>query len=197
VQRRPSGRDPPALAGYHGDVKRLAIQTLALCVAGAAVGLAANALSPRTAPLGTPVLPQAESTPGACAATGTTGGFAPVPRITVEQAQPLCAACSAAFVDARSEEQFTAGHVAGAVHLPPGDVPPRALEHLAKFPTVVVYDGDPSLAMAEAVAMGLREMGVKDVRVLTGAWPEWLGKGAPGSSGPCSICDEPRARAGR
>lgn len=175
---------------------RLVVQTLVLCVAGAALGLGANALSPRTAPLGTPVLPQAEAQPGACAvgATDAAGGFAPVPRITVAEAQPLCVSCTAAFVDAREEEEFTHGHVTGAVHLPPGDVPPKALEHLKKFQTVVVYDGEASGAMAEAVAMGLREMGVKDARVLQGSWPEWNAKAAPATSGPCALCASPGAR---
>jgi 3-mercaptopyruvate sulfurtransferase SseA len=176
-------------------VKRLLLQTVALCAAGAALGLGANALSPRGAPLGTPVRPEAEASPGACAVDpAAASAFAPVPRIGVEQAQPLCAACSAAFVDARAEDEFTRGHISGAIHLPPGDVPPQKLEHVKRFQTVVVYDGDPSCAMAEAVAMGLREMGVKDVRVLTGAWPEWLASGGPGESGPCPLCAAPGER---
>jgi 3-mercaptopyruvate sulfurtransferase SseA len=176
-------------------VKKLLVQAAVLCVAGAALGLGANALSPRTAPLGTPVRPEAEASPGACAADpAAASAFAPVPRITVDQALPLCVACSAAFVDARAEEEFSRGHVSGAIHLPPGDVPPQKLDHVKRFQTVVVYDGDPSCAMAEAVAMGLREMGVKDVRVLTGAWPEWDAKGAPGASGPCPLCTAPEER---
>jgi 3-mercaptopyruvate sulfurtransferase SseA len=175
-------------------VKRLALHTLALCVASAAVGLAANALSPRTAPLGRPVLPQAESTSGACAAAGGAMAFAAVPRITVDQAKPLCAACSAAFVDARGEEEFARGHVSGALHLPPGDIPPPVLEQLRRSPTVVVYDGDPAGAMAEAVAMGLREMGVKDVRVLAGSWADWDAQGGAGASGPCVACSGPEAK---
>jgi 3-mercaptopyruvate sulfurtransferase SseA len=172
---------------------KLVAQIVVLSVAGAAVGLGANALSGNPAPLGRPVHPKAVSSPGMCGADPAAGGFAAVPRISVEQAQPLCAACSAAFVDARTEEEYTAGHVSGAIHLPPGDVPPAALDHLRRFSTTIVYDGDPSCAMADAVAMGLREIGVKDVRVLTGAWPEWLARGGPGSSGPCAICG-PEAR---
>jgi 3-mercaptopyruvate sulfurtransferase SseA len=172
---------------------RIAVQLVALSLAGAAAGLGANALSRNPAPLGRPVHPKAVSTPGTCGADGS-AGFAAVPRIPVEQAQPLCAACSAAFVDARSEDEFTSGHISGAIHLPPGDVPPKALAFLKQFRTTIVYDGDASCAMAEAVAMGLREIGVSDVRVLTGAWPEWLAKGGPGSSGPCGLCQEPEAR---
>lgn len=170
-------------------MRRLLFQICALCIAGSAVGLGANALSPRRAPLGTPVLPQAESNPGTCAATGgAAGAFAAVPRIPIADAQPLCVACSAGFVDARSEEEFARGHVTNAVHLPPGDVPPPVLAQLKGYGTVIVYDSDSQGPMAEAVAMGLREVGVKDVRVLQGSWDDWNAKGAPGSSGPCPIC---------
>jgi rhodanese-related sulfurtransferase len=165
---------------------KIVSQLLAIGAAGALVGLGGNALSPRPAPLGEAVRPASETTPGTCAAEAdTTSG---VPRITVEEAAPLCSDCSAAFVDARTAEQYQAGHVSGAVHLPPGDVPPEVLENLKRFKTAVVYDDDASCILAEAVAMGLREMGVKDVRVLTGSWPAWAAAGAPGASGPCGVC---------
>jgi thiosulfate/3-mercaptopyruvate sulfurtransferase len=59
---------------------------------------------------------------------------------------------------------------------------------------VVVYDGDPGGFMAEAVAMGLRELGVRDVRVLEGSWPAWMAEGGPGTSGPCALCADAGAR---
>jgi rhodanese-related sulfurtransferase len=173
-----------------GPVK-IVLQLILLGVVGSAVGLGANALSPRPAPLGQAVRPASETTPGACAVDGAAvaGGVGgAVPRITVEHAAPLCADCSAAFVDARTAEQYQAGHVSGALHLPPGDVPPEVLDTLKKFKTTIVYDDDASCILAEAVAMGLREMGVKDVRVLTGAWPAWASSGAPGASGACAAC---------
>lgn len=176
-------------------MKRTFLQIGLLCIAGAVVGLGANALSPRAVVLGKPVLPQAEAQPGTCATGGAApSAFAAVPRITVEQAKPLCVACTAGFVDARNEEEFAEGHITNAVHLPPGDVPPPVLAQLKGYGTVVVYDADPQGTMAEAVAMGLREMGVKDVRVLQGSWTEWLAKGAPGSSGPCPVCGPAEAK---
>lgn len=178
VARRP-------LPGYDASVK-ISLQLIAVGVAGALVGLGANALSPRPAPLGKAVRPSSEENPGTCSAGAeATGG---VPRITVEKAAPLCAQCTAAFVDARSAEQYAAGHISGAVHLPPGDIPPEVLDTLKRFKTAVVYDDDASCILADAVAMGLREMGLQDVRVLTGAWPAWVAAGAPGASGPCGIC---------
>ena len=50
------------------------------------------------------------------------GGRGPVvPRISVEEATPLCVACSALFVDARSATEYQAGHITGALHIAPGD----------------------------------------------------------------------------
>jgi rhodanese-related sulfurtransferase len=175
-------------ARYDAPVK-IVIQLVALGTAGALVGLGANALSPRPAPLGQAVRPASETTPGTCAVEADVGAGG-VPRISVEQAAPLCADCSAAFVDARTAEQYQAGHVSGALHLPPGDVPPEVLESLKKFKTTVVYDDDASCILADAVAMGLREMGLSDVRVLTGSWPAWAAAGAPGASGPCGACSD-------
>lgn len=162
----------------------LLLQALALTAAGAAAGLVMNTLSPRPARLSEPVRSAAEVA-GACTLPGAAGV---APRISVPAAVPLCVACSAAFVDARSAVDFAAGHISGAVHVPPGPVPLQALLHLERFRTVVVYDGDPGGAQAEAVAGALRERGMTDVRVLAGTWTDWMAAGAPGESGPCGAC---------
>jgi len=163
---------------------RVLLQALALAAAGAAAGLAMNAASPKPARLSEPVRSWAEAA-GACKLPGAAGV---APRISVQEAAPLCIACSAAFVDARSAVEFAGGHVSGAIHLPPGPVPLPALLHLERFRTVVVYDGDPGSAQAEAVAAALRERGMTDVRVLAGSWNAWQAAGAPGESGPCATC---------
>jgi len=159
-------------------------RALLLSAVGLATGLAANALSPRPAPLSEPVRSAAEEA-GACRIPERTSL---VPRISVEEAAPLCVACSAGFVDARSAAEYGAGHVSGAVHLAPGDVPLAALLELERFRTVVVYDGDPFSGRAEEVATTLRRRGIMDVRILAGAWPAWLAAGAPGESGACASC---------
>jgi len=163
---------------------RLLLQALALSAAGAAAGLAMNVASPRPARLSEPVRSAAEAA-GACKLPDAA---AVTPRISVQQAIPLCIACSAAFVDARSAVEFAAGHVSGAIHVPPGPVPLSALLHLERFRTVVVYDGEPGAPQAEAVAAALRDRGMTDVRVLAGSWSAWQAAGAPGESGPCQSC---------
>ena len=152
-------------------------------MAGAALGLAANALSPRPARLGTPVHAAAVSAGAACQ-----DPRASVARISVAEAKPLCIACTAAFVDARSAQEYAAGHITGALHLAPGQPAAPLLAKLSAAPTVIVYDRDRDCAAADQVAVLLQSQGLRDVRVLTGAWPEWLAGGGPGESGTCALC---------
>ena len=169
-------------------------QAAAVAVAGVAVGLAGNALSPRPALPGRPVHAAAESTAGSCQAAPS---GQPIPRVGVDEAKALCAGCAAAFVDARGPEDFAAGHVVGAIHLPPAGHAEEAaaLSSLLARPTVVVYDGQASCPLAEGVARRIQRAGHGDVRVLGGSWAEWLAAGGPGTSGACESCAHgPEAR---
>jgi 3-mercaptopyruvate sulfurtransferase SseA len=163
---------------------RLAAQAAALATAGSLAGLAANGFSPRPIRLTQP-MPSAAEQAGACKLPGAA---ALVPRISVAEAAPLCAACAAAFVDARGAGEFAAGHASGALHLPPGEIPLELLLGLERFRTVVVYDDDPASGRADQVATALVARGIAGVRVLAGAWPAWIAAGAPGESGACSTC---------
>ena len=154
-----------------------------IAVAGAVVGIGANFVSPRPAALGSPVYAAAES-PGAVCQDPR----ASVARISVQEAKPLCVACAAAFVDARSAQEYASGHVTGAVHVRPGDPVEPLLPKLGAAPMVIVYDRDRECAAAEQVATGLQAKGLRDVRVLTGAWADWLAAGGPGESGTCALC---------
>lgn len=166
---------------------RLVRDALGLLVAGALLGLAGNGFTPRPAPLGAQVVAVAEEPAALCQQPGHVSA---IPRISVEDAAPLCVSCSAAFVDARSAAEYESGHVTGAFHLAPGDPPEDVLWQLGAYQMIVVYDRDPSCAMADRVAKGLLARGAKDVRVLTGAWPAWAAAGAPGESGPCAGCGD-------
>src|SRR5256886_4485809 len=128
-----------------------------IAVAGAVVGIAANFVSPRPAALGRPVYAAAEL-PGAVCEDPR----ASVPRISVQEAKPLCIACSAAFVDARSAQEYAAGHITGAVHLPPGQPAGPLLPRLSAAPAVIVYDRDRDCAAADRVAVLLQSNGVRD-----------------------------------
>ncbi len=165
---------------------------LALCAAGALLGLGGNALTPRPAPLGHEVAAAADAPGAACQIQGLQ---AAIPRISVEEATPLCVACSALFVDARSAAEYEAGHITGALHLAPGEAVDPVLWRLGVYKTVVVYDSDPNCSVADQVAKKLLEHGVQDVRVLTGAWPAWTAARAPNAAGSCASCGPPAATA--
>lgn len=168
---------------------RLLAQAAAVALAGGIVGVGANALSPRPAPLGTPVHSAAERGGGLCADPGGAAA-ARAPRISVAEAKVLCDACTAGFVDARTATEYAAGHVTNAVHLPPAGHPAEAaaIAGLRAYARVVVYDGDYSCALADEVAARLRREGLPDVRVLEGAWPAWVAGGGAGTSGFCPEC---------
>jgi 3-mercaptopyruvate sulfurtransferase SseA len=168
---------------------RLLVEAAAIAAAGVLVGFAANAASPRPAALRSHVHAAAESGTAMCAVEGAPA--APrVPRIRVEEAKGLCDACRAGFADARGASEYAAGHVTGAVHLPPAGHPGEAaaVAALRAFPLVVVYDGDYRCQLADEVADRLRREGLRDVRVLEGAWPAWLAAGGSGESGLCPAC---------
>jgi 3-mercaptopyruvate sulfurtransferase SseA len=161
----------------------LLVRAALLCVAGAIAGMVGNSFTPRPAPVGKAVLAAAELPGAAC--TEPHGAAA---RISVEEAKPLCIACSAVFVDARSAAEYAAGHVTNAIHLPPGESIAPLLPRLRAKSTVIVYDRDRECSAAEGMAAQLQAQGLSDVRVLTGAWPEWLANGGPGESGACDLC---------
>jgi len=169
-----------------------------ITVAGLAVGLGSNAVSPHPVPLGRAVHAAAESADASCSGNALPQGE--VPRIAVKDATAMCTACSAAFVDARSAREYEAGHIVNALHLPPMGHPDEAavLRDLGQHASGVVYDGETSCRLAEGVARRLIAMGLQDVRVLDGAWPAWVEAGGPGAAGTCGVCahaghDEPNA----
>jgi len=168
-----------------------AVQIVVIVAAGAVVGVVANSASPRPASLFEPVHAAAELGAGSCSQQGGPAE-APAPRIAVDEAKALCDGCRAAFVDARGPAAFAAGHVTGAVHLPPAasGSDEAAVTTLRAFPLVVVYDGDYSCALADEVAARLRRAGVAQVRVLEGAWPAWVAGGGSGTSGECPVCGD-------
>jgi len=161
----------------------LFLRAALLCVAGALVGVLGNSFTPHPAPLGKAVLATAELPGAACSEA-----HGAATRISVEDAKPLCIACSAVFVDARSAAEYAAGHVAKAIHLPPGESIAPLLPELRSKATVIVYDRDRECSAADKLAAQLQAQGLPDVRVLTGAWPEWLANGGPGESGACALC---------
>src|SRR5439155_15218721 len=89
------------------------------------------------------------------------------------------------IVDVRSGEEYTAGHIAGAVSVP-GSQAVQATDDAIAVRTgqiVLVCDG---LVRSAMTAAWLHELGLPNVSVLRGGTHEWVAEGGDFASGPPS-----------
>lgn len=81
------------------------------------------------------------------------------------------------FVDARSEEEFSRGHIDGAVSLPLDSLDSAIIDFLDRWQPgepIVVYCGSPSCGLSTNLANLLRDQyGLDNVWVLRGGFDEW------------------------
>ena len=102
--------------------------------------------------------------------------FAP-PRIGLGGSAP------GVFVDPRSEAEYTAGHLPGAVHLPYEKA--RTDAHvLDAYGVLMVYGNDYNSPLAVAMSKTLIDLGYKDVRTLRGGIRAWEDAGNLLEKGP-------------
>lgn len=84
---------------------------------------------------------------------------------------------SAVVVDARPEEEFAAGHVPGAVNLPPGELDAR-LHVLPMDQEVIVYCRGPYCPLADDAVAALIARAFRARRFALG-FPDWRAAGLP------------------
>ncbi|MEK6608128.1 MAG: rhodanese-like domain-containing protein [Myxococcota bacterium] len=153
-----------------------------IVVAGAAIGLAANALRADGLALLRPVRAEAAETAEACVAPEAQA------RVGVDQALELRKRGVAVFADVRPAAEYANGHVSDAVHLECRSTAPAWLDRIGRQKTLVLYDGGG--ADADSVAHALAQRGsLIDVRVLAGGFPAWRAAGAPSEAGRCEACE--------
>jgi len=132
-----------------------------ICLASAIVGLLFNAASPRGIDL-----------------------WGPVPRRTVEgigevnleEAWALYRGKTGLFVDARSKEEFDAGHIPGAMLLPLDDFDEvfSSWKNLIPSDTLLItYCAGAGCDSSLDVAESLKEGGYSRVKVFFGGWKKW------------------------
>jgi rhodanese-related sulfurtransferase len=87
------------------------------------------------------------------------------------------------IIDVRSDAEYAAGHVEGAVHIPIDELPDR-LAALERERPVVTYCmmKHPGASRGERAAALLREQGY-DARALDGGLPGWEAAGMPVATG--------------
>jgi rhodanese-related sulfurtransferase len=95
--------------------------------------------------------------------------------VTVEDARREIAGGDATAVDVRSEEEWSGGHVPGAIHLPDGD-PEQATRPLENGARLLVIASDDKLATS--AANDLKELGYDAVAV-DGGMDDWVSESYP------------------
>lgn len=105
-------------------------------------------------------------------AAATNGAASAVDRQFVQQA---IATRSHAIVDARSELQFTFGHIPGAINVPADTPDLEALieRNNLREQKIIAYCSSAQCDLAERLAEKLIALGCDDVVIYTGGWEEW------------------------
>lgn len=97
--------------------------------------------------------------------------------VTREQLLERLAAGDVVVLDVRDEPEYAAGHLPGAIHVPPAEIQQR----LAQLPddiTVVAYCRGPFCITSDDAVRTLTAAGRKALRLVDG-YPEWAAAGLP------------------
>jgi rhodanese-related sulfurtransferase len=105
------------------------------------------------------------------------------PRITIADAAKLHREGKAVFIDVRSNEQFTYGHIKGALTIPGSQVVKRFAE-VPMQKVVITYCACDAEQSSGRAVNELLSHGVRNVFALKGGWHEWKKEGLPIAAGP-------------
>jgi rhodanese-related sulfurtransferase len=86
------------------------------------------------------------------------------------------------FVDARSQNDYENGHIAGAISLPLGQFEERIGSFLNRYPLeqpIVTYCSGRTCEDSHDLARFLLDMGFTDVRIFIDGFPGWEAEGYP------------------
>jgi len=155
---------------------RAALQILALVALSAVVAPAVNALR-------TDRLPLVGDWSAAGRITTVTGERMDIPLF---EAQKLFANDAAVFIDARSAEDYSRGHIHGARSLPRQEMDLKFVDVTKDLdletPVITYCDGE-TCELSHDLALFLRDAGFVNTRVLVNGWSLWRLAGMPVESG--------------
>lgn len=84
------------------------------------------------------------------------------------------------LIDARSPEEFAAGHIPGARHMTLTDFDQDKPDpELARYSAIIVYGENPGSGVARAMTKRLLAARLTDVYLLEGGMAAWRSSGAP------------------
>lgn len=129
------------------------------------------------------VKPQQKSGASPLAIPGAQRAAENFPRISREDALKLYKAGKAVFVDVRSNEQYTYGHIKGAMSIPGSQLVSRFKE-IPRHKTIIAYCACNAEQSSGHATSNLIAHGVKNVFALKGGWLEWKASGLPIAVGP-------------
>ncbi|MBI5170723.1 MAG: rhodanese-like domain-containing protein [Candidatus Eisenbacteria bacterium] len=148
------------------------------------------AATPPAAPAGTPAQPQIVTDESVAAPVPVVLPVVPETRepleVGLDFTKRFHAGRGAAFVDARSAEEYAEGHIPGAASLPFDDVykkPELAKAFDEKGLPIIVYCGGGDCDLARTLAYALIEAGHKRVLVFKDGLPGWAAAGMPVTKG--------------
>ncbi len=153
-------------------IRKTIWQTAAIALIGLAVSLGINQFRSQGIPL--------------------VGDWSPESRITdksgesliipPEQAKSLFESGKAFFLDARSADDYHAGHIQGSLNLPWlefDDYFDRIMQELPEDRVIITYCEGETCELSKDLARALIEMGFANVRVLVNGWGIWQKQGLP------------------
>jgi 3-mercaptopyruvate sulfurtransferase SseA len=103
--------------------------------------------------------------------------LAAVPRVTLAEFKKLLAARRVLPNDVRDPHAYENGHIPGALNVSFVDVEIMANRLLKEPKPIVAYCACKDEMTAARVAIQLKRVGVKDIRVLLGGWDGWTAGG--------------------
>jgi len=101
---------------------------------------------------------------------------------SVAQARAVFDSGHVLFVDARTQENYEAGHIPGAVSLPVGRFDERIESFLNQYPPeqpIVTYCSGRTCADSQNLALLLTGAGYSRVRIFIDGFPGWQAEGYP------------------
>jgi rhodanese-related sulfurtransferase len=105
-------------------------------------------------------------------------------RISRQDAYDLYKAGKAVFVDVRSHQSFTTGHIRGAVSIPGSQLITRFGEVQQAEKLIITYCACDAEQSSGKAVQNLTAHGVKNAAALKGGYNEWKAAGLPIAAGP-------------
>ncbi len=102
------------------------------------------------------------------------------PSLTASELKASLESGSVVVYDIRTEGEYLAGHIPGAINVLPQDIRQIGSQLPGnKRPPIVFYFRGVGCSLSRVAAMEAYKLGHEDIRIFTGGLPEWTASGYP------------------